>query len=216
MSNIGRHILESFQFVSRVGSECDQLSKLLKQEISELVASDDEVSRLMRAEGHWIGSDETDEWGWVSTAVGYSLPIKVKPKRTVNRYLSFQISLSGKGVAAVDNSEPLVHVLWWDVPIDFEECWMGFPLDVDENSPFSLESGVLFRWASYDARDSQWVYSLRLTSLNTIRDVETKIVGPVRSLPCGGTVEESLPLALEGLVHYTAVDDKIGHYRIGT
>lgn len=217
MSNIGKSIFETFQFVSRVGSECDQLAKLLKQEISGLIASDDEVSASMQADGHWIDSVELDEGKWVTISVAYSLPIKVRPKRTAHRYLTFQISLSGAGVGAHDNDHPLVHVAWWESPInfqetrDFEESWMGFPFDIEEDyHAYSLEAGVLFRWPS----ENTWLYSLRLTSLNTIRDVETKIVTPVKKPLCGSTVEDALPPTLEGLVHYAEVDGQPGHFRV--
>ncbi len=207
MSDVGKSIVESFDFVSRVWSECDSLANELKKNISILIAQDHEVKKLLSAKGGWRKNPswQTDASGWVTTAVGYSLPVKVKPKISVSRHLSFQISLSGDSVAAIDNSEPMVHVIWWADPLDFEGIWMGFPFDSDESSQ-SLEEGVLFRWPSTDPRDAEWVYTLRLTSLNTIRDLKEKIVDPVKALLCGRPVREALPATIEGLVHYAAVD----------
>ena len=209
MSDVGKSIVESFDFVSRVWSECDSLANELKKNISILIAQDHEVKKLLSAKSGWRKNPswQTDASGCVNTAVGYSLPVKVKPKKSVSRYLCFQISLSGSSVAAIDNNEAMLHVIWWADPIDFKDGpWMGFPFDLDDELHVSIDEGVLFRWPSTDNEGDEWAYSLRLTSLNTIRDLKEKIVDPVKALLCGRPVREALPPTIEGLVHYAAVD----------
>lgn len=215
MSNVGKSIVESFGFVSRVWSECENLANLLKQEVSSLINSDDEVSKLLRVDGSWIEEYNSDASGCIYTSAGHSLPIIVRPKKKVSRYLCLQISLSGDGLAAIDNSEPMIHVMWWAEPLHFEEGpWMGFPFDLDDEFRVSIDDGVLFRWPSTDVEGDEWAFSLRLTSINTPRDVEEKIVNPLRALLSGRAVKEALPLTIEGLVQYIAVDGELGNFRV--
>ncbi|KPQ23503.1 MAG: hypothetical protein HLUCCA13_13050 [Halomonas sp. HL-48] len=209
MGNVGSTICESVRFISAVGVECERLAKLIKQEMSELLL-DDEVEGFVRPGGSWIAADDMDEHCWVSTALAYSLPIIVKPKRTVSYYLVFQISLSGSGVDALNNNEPIVHIGWWTSPVDFEDYWMGFPLETDDNIKITLDENVLFRWSCVD----EWLYSIRLTEINTIQDVEMKIVKPVKALLCSKPVREALPSTLGGLVHYAAIPARPGSYQV--
>lgn len=211
MSNIGKSITESVSFISKVGAECDLLATLVTQELSSLFSTGP-VGKLYQAGGRWIAHDDTDEHGWVYVSRAHSLPLIIKPKRSVGAYLFFQISFAGNGIAAVGNDQPLVHVGLWSVPVS-DEYWMGFPLDVDDSAP-SLEDGGLFKWPDHGAGWQEWNYSLRLAEINTLQDVRELIVEPVKALLQGESASDALPYSLRGVVRYSAVDSEPGQYRV--
>lgn len=211
MADIGKSISESISFISKVGAECELLGALVKQELSSLF-SDGPLGKRFQAE-NWIAASQMDSHEWVYTDIAYSLPLTIKPKRSVGAHLFFQISLAGVGIAAVDNDQPLLHVgVWIDGPADFEELWMGFPLDQEE--PEQLKEGTLFTWPAPGKDVGSWVYSLRLAEINTMQDVQAKIVAPVKALLLNEIVSDALPQILQGLVRYRAVENEPGQYQV--
>ncbi|MCT8949820.1 MULTISPECIES: hypothetical protein [Pseudomonas] len=190
ISAIGKAITESIEFISRVGGECDHLAKLIREEVSRALLSP-EVAHRYKAGGQWIEKFANDEKGWINTELGFSLPVVIKPKRSICGYIVVQISLAGNGIGAADNHEPLIHVGWWGAPIDFEEFLMSFPLDLDSEFDLSLQADRLFKWA-HSQYDDEWCYSLYLTDINSPADVQALIVNPVKALLAGSDAEQAL------------------------
>lgn len=214
---IGKAITKYANFISQVGVEIEAMVKLIKQELSSAVATAS-IKEHMKPVGDWESKTRYSEEEWVVIDYAFSLGMKPagKGKSSVVRWLSFQISLAGEGTAAEGNEEPLLHICWFDSPINFEEdfCYMGFPLDEDDNP--ELENKVLFNWTP-DAKkwsEQQWAFSLRLTSLNTLDDIENKIIRPTVALLSGKTPIVALPLTLDGLVCYEKIGDTLGQYKI--
>jgi len=185
---VGRSITESVRFVSNIANECEQLAKLIKEELSKLLLSPEVASRY-RANGDWSDAYENDESGWLCTELAASLPVVIKPKRSTGSYLVFQISLVGYGVEAVGNAEPLLHVGWWSSPIDFDGVQMGFPLASDTG--LILEEGRLFKWGE-PGEETEWCYSLRLTDINNPADVLLNIIRPMKALLLGSSAAQAL------------------------
>lgn len=209
MADIGRSISECISFISKVGAECEVLALLLKQELNSLL-SNGSIRKYVIA-GPWVEASLTDSNNWVYTDIAYSLPVIIKPKRTIGAYLSFQISFVGTGIAALDNNQPLLHIGFWSKAVDFDECWMGFPLD---DSPRNLEQGQLFRWTTSDENLSEWVYSLRLAEINTIQDIQEKIVAPVMALLLGESVKDAFAGTAQSVVRYCEIGSSPGQYRV--
>lgn len=215
MSNpleIGKGITDSIAFVSAVASECEHLAKLVKEEISTLLLSP-EIAVRYRAYGDWQSVYDNDESGWLCTELGISLPIAIKPKRSVCGYLILQISLTGFGMAAVENQEPLLHLGWWTSALDFVDFKMVFPLHLDPEYPHRLEAERLFCWSSPDSHAStEWCYSVRLTDINRPNDIKTNLINPLRSL----LLDQSADLALAdtSAVKYAPVEEIPGQYRV--
>ncbi|WP_159814071.1 hypothetical protein [Pseudomonas sp. 18058] len=209
-SSIGKAITENIQFISKVGAECDQLAKLIREEVSRLLLVP-EVARRYRAGGDWIENFNNDEHGWVNTELGFSLPVVVKPKRSICGYVVVQISLTGEGIGAADNREPLVHIGWWGAPIDFEEFLMSFPLELDSEFDLTLEADRLFKW-SHSQFDDEWCYSLNLIDINSPADVQSLIVNPLRALLLGSDANQAL--SCTRAVRYEKVSEEPGQFRV--
>jgi hypothetical protein len=210
LSSIGASITEAVQFLSRLGGECEALSNLIKQEISRALLIP-ELAKHFKASDSWITAQDVDEHGWVYTSIGLSLPLSRKPKRSTSSHIIVQISLSGEGIEALDNREPLVHVGQWELPIDFRDIQMGFPCDLDNGYDLALENSQLFRW-THPEYDEEWCYSLRLTDINCPEDVKVNIVNPLKDLLLG--VDVGRALAGTCAVQYAAAPDGTGQYRV--
>lgn len=208
--DIGKAITENIRFVSKIGEECIHLTKLIKEDLSRLLLIP-EVARRYRAAAEWADAYANDEQNWVSTELGSSLPVIIKPKRSIGGYLIVQISLTGSGVDAKDNHEPLLHIGWWSNPIDFNDIQMGFPIALDNEYNLNLEEDRLFRW-SHSHFESEWCYSLRLTDINNPGDIQDYIVKPMKALLLGNTASQAL--SCTAAARYIKVVDEPGQYRI--
>lgn len=51
--------------------------------------------------------------------------------------------------------------------------------------------------------DRQWLFSLRLTTLNSSEELKRCIIDPALKLLRGETILSALPSSIEGLMHYT-------------
>lgn len=209
-TDIGKSITEVIRFVSRLGAECERLTELIKEELSRALLVP-EIAKRYKAGGKWIDIRTTDENAWVYTELGTSLPIISKPKRSTGSYFVVQISLTGEGINAEDNQEPLIHIGRWGDPIDFEELQMGFPLDLANEYDLILEDERLFRWV-HTQYENEWCYSVRLTDINSPNDVQHHIINPTKALLLGNSATAAL--CGTAAVRYSRVDYKDGQYRV--
>ncbi len=217
MTSIGSSISRSIKLISQAATEIDSLSDLLKERFDEEILNESfEKYRSVADHSHWDGDTNTDENGWVYYDISYSIPLKLKGRKKAAGYLSFQISLCDEGHAAMDNQEPLFHVIWWKEPVEFEEgAYMGFPMGDEGDLLPELLNKRLFFWENEDNGIDEWTFSVFLTSLNTLNDITKKIIEPVTSLLNADNVEEALScLEVEGLVSYQKVDGLAGQYQI--
>lgn len=209
-STLGKAITENIRFVSRLGAECDHLLKLIREELSQRLLTP-ELARRYRADGGWIDAYINDELGWVTTEIASSLPMVIKPKRSIGGYLVVQISLTGPGIDAEGNQEPLLHIGWWANAIDFDAVQMGFPLESDTYDALALDAERLFRW-THTAFENEWCYSVRLIDINSPMDVQVNIINPVQALLLDD--DASAALAGTAAVRYGKVEGREGHYRV--
>lgn len=210
MTDIGSSITQSVAFLARVYTESINLSNLLKQEISAALL-DAELGRMYKAAGPWVETYQEDPSGCMYYSFGGSLPLARRPKHKPGSHLFFQISLAGEGIAASGCSEPLLHMGLWDDPISFPQgYYMGFPLSGE--APV-LEDGILMRWPGVSPQ-GLWLYSQRLSAINTTDDIRRKVVQPIRSLLLGETAAVALTESLAGIASYTALGEPEGGFAI--
>jgi len=209
-SSIGKAITENLRFISRVGAECNALMKMVREAVSTVLLEPALASRF-RAEGNWINDYINDEHNWVTNEIASSLAMVIKPKRSIGGYLIVQISLTGPGINAEGNQEPLMHIGWWGSAIDFNATLMGFPLHIEPGYELALEGERLFRW-TYPEFESEWCYSVRLTDINSPLDVHTHIVNPVKALLLGNDAGSAL--SDTAAIRYEIVINGQGEYRV--
>jgi len=204
----GAALASCFKVVSSCGSEIEAMSDSLINLLAEAISEKNNNRPLPCAiSDKHFSSYSMDDSSWVCTDIAYNLPLKNVGKRKTLAYLGFQISMAGAGIAAPGNNEPLVHVFLWKVPVDFNEFFMGFPLEKDDK--IRVLDNLLIEWTPEEEiekwSDREWLFSLRLTSLNSSEDLKRCIVDPALALLRGETVLSALPSSIDGLIHYTDV-----------
>lgn len=178
----GASITASFEIASCCGKEINALSELLNGIFEvELANKNNALPCILVDDNKKLKPEwRMDDSEWVLTDISNSFPLKtVKKNRKAEKYLSYQVSVAGDGVL----NEPLLHMCLWDHPINFEDFYMGFPLDSSSN--FKVIADRLIVWGS-DTRNSwkdmDWTFSVRLVSINTEDDLRKWIVQPVLNL----------------------------------
>lgn len=193
----GLSITECFEIASRCGIEINALSELLNGIFEvELTNKNNELPCILVGDNKKLKPEwRMDDSEWVLTDISKSFPLKTaKTNRKVEKYLSYQVSLAGDGIL----DEPLLHLCLWDDAINFEDCYMGFPLD--PNPKFKVIADRLIVWDG-DTRNSwkniSWTFSVRLVSLNSEDDLRKWIVEPVLKLLKLNTEDTSLVLPVD-------------------
>jgi len=211
-STIGSNIAQSAALINSACIEINNMLTLLQQELSDaLENSKSDLSRYAYF-GEWQSSERLTESNWVCSDTSESLPIfKHNKNKEATRYFCIQVSLIGDGADIPGiQTEPLVHVALIDAPIDFEYCYIT-PEETlsDEDAVLDRgQEGTLISWGESSSGfwyEQQWCYSVKLTSLNTLDDLRSKIIGPALELLTG---EEYSNVAmrlkdLEGIINYS-------------
>lgn len=196
MSKIeGKAVVECFDFVARISTELenmkDALANLFSEQLSKKVALPCVLAGEVDTDDR-IGNGYDRSWVYTDSAYSFPLKGKGKGKKSVGRYLGFQISMSGEGINIPGNNEPLLHVFCWSYPIKFEDCYISFPWGDDD---YKIIDDRLMLWAKPEAdwNEREWNYSLRLLSINSIDDLKKYIVTPALALLKGEGTREALP-----------------------
>jgi hypothetical protein len=190
----GKTVADCFAVVARYGTELNALCDALENLLSEQLTAAKTLPCVLI--GNAEGDDRYDDSEWVATDQACSLPLKSIGKRKVGGYIGFQISMTGDGINISGNEEPLLHVFFWESPINFDdENYIGFPFESNPENPYKYVDDRLMLWGerSGNWNEHQWVYSLRLMSINTIDDLKKYVVTPTLALLKGKNVREVLP-----------------------
>jgi hypothetical protein len=189
----GKTLAECFALVARSGLELDGLRDVLDiMLVEQLTASRASLPCVLAGGAESTGRMDDSQWVW--TDIASSLPLKAKGPgmRPIERYLGYQISMTGDGIAIPGYAEPLLHVFCSVSPVSFEDgLYTGFPLGEVEDNPFQIVCDRLILWGNPAAstwNECEWVYSLRLMALNSPADLKTYVVDPALALLKGGDI----------------------------
>lgn len=187
----GQNLARCFEVVSAAWKEIDALALLVNQKL-EIHFHKNEI-RYESMKRTW----RNDETGWVGSDVAQCFGLIHPPKRKPSSFLGFQISVLGDGMAIA--REPLVHFVHWTTPLDLNDDYVGFP---EDEEPHYVDSDRLVRWQDgKNGNPPAWMFSIRLTTINSEGDVE-RIVQAMMNLLLGKPTNEALPSKFPGLVHY--------------
>lgn len=211
--NLGPRIYECFSTVESVGREVDAINRHLPGLIIEKI--------IEAGYKYFEQQDELRESdnGWVYTDYIWAVPFSKKSNNQNKLWLGYQISFSGDCVnyRGCKAPEPLVHVFLWS-HIDSTELgfsggyYMSFPLEPFQGLKVTCNS--LIEWPITEGYNwlkkenpCSWTFSIKLTSLNQLKDLETLIVTPAIQLIDNNDANGILGNLIDkGLVWY---DDEI-------
>nr|WP_156889283.1 hypothetical protein [Halomonas sp. 1513] len=207
----GESIFRAFNLVEQVGHEINGLARIIEHELVESFISQGEGKDVKlaswRKEADWVSESQ-----WVYMGHVVSLGVTTCRGKLPRRYLSIQFAMIGETMTSFKhpNSQPLVHVSFWDEPVDMEYSYMGLE-DLSKPLPTLVNDSVFYWSAPGDSGlSAQWTFSVRLTSLNSRDDVKNKIVDVFwELLSCD---IDTAHLDIEGLVRYRLYDD--GHCKM--
>lgn len=207
MSNCGisANIYHSTRFLIAVWREINSLVCLVKKHIEDEFDKFDGV----KVTKEWDDCFRIDDDDWVYTDSCVFLGVG-KRNGKANKYINIQISLYGDGMRSGldDNEEPLLHVSFRDDATDYEDGVYFSIADLDD-AEVSLEENVLFNWGQIGCEwnKQEWTFSLKLTSINSIEDINSKIVKPLSALISGADIEKAGLKMIQGIVHYEKADE---------
>jgi hypothetical protein len=188
----GKKLARCFEVASATWKEIECLILIFNKTIEEsLVKNNFRYEKLKKR------SEQFDDTNWVGTGVGESFGILGFREKKPGRYLGYQISVLGDGMSLA--GEPLIHFIFWNYPLDFSDTYVGFPFDTEWGHV--VESDRLILWPDPDDGKPEWMFSIRLTSINDEDDV-TRIVQAMTNLLKNNPEGLLLPPDLPGLVFY--------------
>lgn len=200
---LGKTIADCFELVTSFANEVEGLQQVLTNMLEESLTAKD-IERPCDIAGEVVNEFQNDDSGWVCTDIAVNIPLKGRGKRKIERYLGFQISMVGDTIAIPGNEEPLVHVFCWSVPCDLSSVFASFPLE-DSGYPFRVVDHRLILWETGDLcswQPNEWMFSIKLMSLNSKHELKEQVVAPVIALLNGASVPVALPESLPGLVRF--------------
>lgn len=196
-SHSNKTISDCFDLITRCGNELVGIRDALNNMLSEEFLSKNN-NFPFRTEGDFIQSDRLDDSGWLYTDEAQSIGLKAKGKRKIERYLGYQISMTGDGIQVPNYNEPLLHVFCWAQPCDFDEGDYvgGAAWKDDEDYPLSITESRLLYWGALDEsewNEREWTFTLRLMALNTPDDLKKYVIQPAFALLKGDNICTALP-----------------------
>jgi hypothetical protein len=195
----GKTLADCFSLVAACGKELNYLRDTLANVLEERLREGEASLRCVLGSERIVCEYREDESTWVYTDMAVSFPLKASDKRTKRaaKYLGYQVSMTGDGIAIPGNKEPLLHVFCWSEPCNFRDGYYArFPQETDAEDPCVVVNGRLVMWGIQEATEwnkRSWCYSLRLTKLNTPEDVKKYVVDPAMALLKGCDVPTALP-----------------------
>lgn len=187
----GNKLAKCFEVASSAWHEIDALTKLLNNQIEVTLTKCD--IRFKKSKKPVYNSDDSN---YMTADVAQSFGLFKHRGKKPSRYLSYQISVLGDGMAIAE--EPLAHFFCWNDSLDFESgCYVEIPF---EDEPTMVEGDRLVWWTKEEPH--QWMFSVRLTAINSeeaVKNIAIAMVALLKEKP----IEDSLPSNLPGLVLYS-------------
>jgi hypothetical protein len=125
-----------------------------------------------------------DRNGWIITDYihGYELKKGGKGKRKAHGHVGVHLAFYNEQYCGNSGWEPSLFVFY--APGD-EKFTLESLDDILASNFICPQDNRIWRWAELDEKDSatdSWMFSVRLLSINTEDDIQTKIVHPTRAL----------------------------------
>ncbi len=179
----GYAISQALNELEKFATEVDTLVDLVKAKIPKFFAQSTEYKL-----GEIEYSEEVAECGLFCNWKGLSVPVlKKKNKTNEEGYLFFQFSFYGDYVKNQLNSEypqgmPLIHISFWDHPLEAEESAMAYPINPSDFEPNSLQlqsKNSLIVWESENS--FEWTYSIPLLHI-VASNIDELLLNPAYDL----------------------------------
>mgnify|MGYP005857961739 CR=1 FL=1 len=219
--SIGNAICNSAKLIKQIGQETDSLFELIQNRFNTTLFDSEEKTGIKIVQG-WGYDSFHKKNDWLLNEYAYTLGI-AKRKDVIPSFLWIQLSLLGdeNEFEEMKVNEPLVHICFLGHDLSYsDETYINIndinDPDYINEYPIALDHDFFWHWVNEKNADplkQEWYYSLKLTSLNSVDDVEQKIINPVKSLLLATNASEKDNAIqklsnLDGILRYKKVDEK--------
>jgi hypothetical protein len=184
---LGTNIYKAFKLVENFGTEVEALAELITSKINDHVFDENRDSVGYKIMGKWRSYSLTSDYDWIIKQYWHVLPLsnnkKAKTKTSHHLFVFFDIAGDESSFDKIGNTEPLLHI--WLTSEDDDAI---FSIDPDEilkwGEDWQWKSNVLGCFKSeFDGNYlNEWMFTLRLTSINSPEDIDKKVINPLLSL----------------------------------
>lgn len=219
--HIGKAIYNSAKLISQVAQETESLFDLIKNRFNTELFETVEKKPPIKIVRGWKNNQGYkavyDEYDWILN--GYAVTLGIKSKKS-EAFLWIQLSLLGdeNEFEEMNVTEPLLHICLIGHDLSYsDETYININ-DINDPEyrskfPITLHQNCFWDWDSDKSEPlkQEWYYSLKLTSLNSVEDVDQKIITPVKSLlSATSSTEKDSAIhnlsMIEGILRYRKVD----------
>jgi len=190
MTDVSKSIWESFSLVSRAGKEADALLELIESILMSLKAENDQDTNKISniKEFSILGADsETDASGWIYTNETRTYGIVPKGKQKSYYALGIQIVFFDAEGSLISNQATLNVVLQYDkseeafdaenwFSAEKDNVWDGYNVQTKGYTVCHLTEGKL------QSNEDEIIFSIPLGAIGTPKDVEEKVIAPIKAL----------------------------------
>ena len=190
-------IAQSIAELDRLGQQINTLVQLIQQRFDKVWSRSTNICHRL---GDWQFADKATASNWLYQQTLLSHKLKTHDGQSM--FLSIQISLFGEGVnsVSIDNERPIVHVCYSRCPfVDMEN---GISIQELLNEKVGLKHHILWYWPSLTSSPSEWLFSLKLSALDSQMAIDTQLLLPTLMLIKTDAVLPAFVQALEGIVRY--------------
>lgn len=218
IQHIGKSIYNSAKLISQAAQETLNLFELIENRFNSEVFEIEHKNIPFKILEYWTYDEVYDPSGWILNGYAETLGI-TRRMNGVSSFLWIQLSLFGdeNEFEEMDVKEPLLHICLMGHDLNYSDGEYININDINnhvyETNPKSYQ-GCFWYWANdkADPLKQEWYYSLKLTSLNSVEDVDQKIITPVKSLlSATSSTEKDSAIhnlsKIDGILRYTKVDD---------
>jgi hypothetical protein len=181
---LGTNIYKAFKLVENFGTEVEALAELITSRINDHVFDENRDSVGYKIMGKWRWDTSYSDHGWILKQYWSLLPLsnnkKAKTKTSHHLFVIFDIAGYESSFDKIGNTEPLLHI--W---LTYEENDTVFSINPDKiPKDWQWKSNVLgCIKGEFDGNYlNKWVFTLRLTSINSPEDIDKKVINPLLSL----------------------------------
>lgn len=217
IQNIGKSIYNSAKLISQAAQETLNLFELIENRFNSEVFEIEHKNIPFKILEYWTYDEVYDPSGWILN--GYAVTLGIKSKKS-EAFLWIQLSLLGdeNEFEEMNVTEPLLHICLIGHDLSYsDETYININ-DINDPEyrskfPITLHQNCFWDWDSDKSEPlkQEWYYSLKLTSLNSVEDVDQKIITPVKSLlSATSSTEKDSAIhnlsMIEGILRYRKVD----------
>jgi hypothetical protein len=184
---LGTNIYKAFKLVENFSNEVKALAELMTSKINDHVFDENRDSIGYKIMGKWRWYYLSSDYDWILKQYWCVLPLsnnkKARTKTSHHLFVFFDIAGDESSFDKIGNTEPLLNI-WLTYGYEGDGVFSIDPDEISKWEDWQWKSNVLGCVKSeFDGNYlNEWMFTLRLTSINSPEDIDKKVINPLLSL----------------------------------